>query len=252
VSETGSTISLVRRRRRILRAFDKRASHFHRGLEWLFDSDSCDDIVAAARSKLEELAGEIPYAGRDRHPLASSIVIPYTFLCVCLILRERGATTEEIGAFVHASYEAPFSRLPQWLLRPVRRPVLWLTFRRLAAAANASQRHEHAGEFVFSVPTPPHGGDFAMEVRECAVCRAFAKHGEQSVVPYICATDDLASDAFRLGLRRTGTLALGAERCDFVYEFDGKPLRLEEQYDLAHGNHLTAATETGHSIPGTR
>jgi hypothetical protein len=37
------------------------------------------------------------------------------------------------------------------------------------------------------------------------------------------------SDAFGLGLRRTGTRAVGAERCDFVYEFDGKPLQLRDR-----------------------
>ncbi len=238
MSESGSSVALDRRKRRILRAFDKHVSRYHRALEGCFDARACADIVAAARSKLDQLAGEIPYAGQDRHPMASNIIGPYIFLCFAIVLRERGSTTEEIGAFVHASYTTPFSWLPQWLLRRLRRPILWLTFRRWTAVAEASQGREHPDEFVLAVPTPPPGADFALEIRDCAVCKAFAKHGEQSVVPYICATDDLMSDAFGLGLRRTGTRAVGAERCDFVYEFDGKPLRLKDQYDLAQGKRL--------------
>jgi L-2-amino-thiazoline-4-carboxylic acid hydrolase-like protein len=243
MSETRSSVDLDCRKRRILRAFDKRVSHYHRALEGRFDARARDDIVAAARSKLEQLAGEIPYAGQDRNPMAANIIGPYTFLCFALVLRQRGCTTEEIGAFVHASYTTPFSWLPQWLLRRLRRPMFWLTFRRMAAVADASQRREHADEFVLAVPTPPPGADFALEIRDCAVCKAFAKHGEQSVVPYVCATDDLMSDAFGLGLRRTGTRAVGAERCDFVYEFDSKPLRLQDQYDLAQGKRLTKSNE---------
>jgi hypothetical protein len=97
---------------------------------------------------------------------------------------------------------------------------------------------EEPGEFVFAVPGPPPGAEFALDVRDCAVCKAFEKHGEEGVVPYICATDDLVSDAFGLGLRRTGTRALGADRCDFVYRIGGEPLRLRQQYDLAKGERL--------------
>ncbi len=48
--------------------------------------------------------------------------------------------------------------------------------------------------------------------------------------PYMCATDDLVSDQLDQGLRRTGTIALGAHRCDFRYKAGGEPLRLAEQY----------------------
>ena len=243
MSETRRSVDIGRRTRRILRAFDKRVTHYHRALEDRFDTRSREGIVAAARSKLEELAGEIPYAGQDRHPMAANIIGPYLFLCFALILRERGSTTEEIGAFVHASYTTPFSWLPRWLLRRLRRPIFWMTFRRMAAVAEASQRREDSDQFVLAVPTPPPGADFALEIRDCAVCKAFAKHGEQSVVPYVCATDDLISDDLGLGLRRTGTRAVGAERCDFVYEFDAKPLRLQDRYDLAQGKPLTEFKE---------
>ena len=134
----------------------------------------------------------------------------------------------------------PFPWLPGWLLQRLKRPVFWLTFRRFASVAEASRRREHPDEFVLAVPTSPGDADYALEIHDCAVCKAFAKHGEESVVPYIGATDDLVSDALGLGLRRTGTRALGAECCDFRYEFGGKPLRIHDQYDLAKGKRLTA------------
>ena len=243
MSNTRSSVDLDRRTRRILRAFDKSVSRYNRALETRFDVRALEDIVAAARAKLQELAGEIPYAGQDRNPMAENIIGPYTFLSFALVLRERGFTTEEIGAFVHTSYTTPFSWLPRWVVRRLRRPMFWLKFRRMAVVAENSQRREHPDEFVLAVPTPSRGADFTLEIRDCAVCKAFAKHGEQSVVPYVCATDDLMSDAFGLGLRRTGTRAVGAECCDFVYEFDGKPVRLRDRYDLAQGKRLAASRQ---------
>lgn len=34
----------------------------------------------------------------------------------------------------------------------------------------------------------------------------------------MCAYDDVASDQGNMGLRRTGTIALGATHCDFRYK----------------------------------
>ena len=50
------------------------------------------------------------------------------------------------------------------------------------------------------------------------------------MVPYMCSFDDVVSDAGDQGLRRTGTIALGASHCDFRFRQGGKPRRLAEQY----------------------
>jgi hypothetical protein len=152
MSDTHSSAERGGRARRILRGFDKRASVYGRALEGHFDAAARGEIIAAARSKLEQLVAEIPYAGQDRHPMVQNIVGPYTLLCFALVLRERGFSTEEIGAFFRDSFTVPFPRLPGWLLQRLKRPVFWMSFRRLASVAEASQRREHPDEFVLAVP----------------------------------------------------------------------------------------------------
>lgn len=49
------------------------------------------------------------------------------------------------------------------------------------------------------------------------------------LVPYMCATDDVVSDRGGQGLRRTGTIAVGAHQCDFRYKRGGEPLHLAPQ-----------------------
>ena len=66
----------------------------------------------------------------------------------------------------------------------------------------------------------------------CAVCHAFSKHDAVDVVPYVCAIDDQLSAKLGLGLRRTGTHALGSGCCDFRYKLGGEPLTLRSQYAL--------------------
>lgn len=67
-------------------------------------------------------------------------------------------------------------------------------------------------------------------VKSCAICQAAARYDAMSLVPYFCAVDDVMSDKGNQGLRRTGSLALGASHCDFRYWRGGQPNRLAEQY----------------------
>lgn len=46
----------------------------------------------------------------------------------------------------------------------------------------------------------------------------------------MCASDDVMSDKGGRGLQRTGSIALGAQKCDFRYKRNGQPRRLAEQY----------------------
>ncbi len=50
------------------------------------------------------------------------------------------------------------------------------------------------------------------------------------LVPYMCASDDVMSDLAGDGLRRSGTIALGAHQCDFRYQPGAEPETVADQY----------------------
>ena len=86
-------------------------------------------------------------------------------------------------------------------------------------------------EFVFEVLLgDDQTYDWGLNIRRCAVCHAYARHDAMDLVPYMCASDDVESDRGGQGLRRTGTIGLGAHQCDFRYKAGGDPLRLADQY----------------------
>ena len=81
----------------------------------------------------------------------------------------------------------------------------------------------HPGEFDIEVlQGDGENFDFGYNVKSCAICHVFSQHDAMALVPYMCAYDDVASDMGDMGLRRTGTIALGASRCDFRYK-QGRP-----------------------------
>lgn len=229
-----SEAALARRRQKLLRGFDRFTRSAERSLEVRFGG-SAGAIADEARREFEGLADGIPYKGRDRDLMMQNIVGPTFRLAYVLVLRRRGHSREEIGAWIGESEERPARWLPAawvpaaWrIARPLLRPLVRRQFRR---AAEASQRRNDPDEFVFATVDDPES-DLAFDILQCAVCQTFAKHDALDIVPYVCTLDDKFSDALGAGLRRTGTLSLGADRCDFRFAVGAKPLRLREQYDL--------------------
>ena len=72
--------------------------------------------------------------------------------------------------------------------------------------------------------------DWGMNVKSCAICSSFSKYDAMDLVPYMCASDDVMSDQGEQGLRRTGTIAVGAHQCDFRYKSGGEPQHIAEEY----------------------
>ena len=101
---------------------------------------------------------------------------------------------------------------------------------RMIAAADASQANAAPGEFVYEAFAGEEDGTWGINIKSCAICSFFSKYDAMDLVPYMCATDDVVSDKGNQGLRRTGTIALGAHQCDFRYGTGGEPLRVAEQY----------------------
>ncbi|WP_434045093.1 MULTISPECIES: L-2-amino-thiazoline-4-carboxylic acid hydrolase [Sorangium] len=62
------------------------------------------------------------------------------------------------------------------------------------------------------------GAVLAFDVRACPLVAFARRHGAPEVVPMICRLDDLqVQELHGVELQRTGTLGMGAERCDVRY-----------------------------------
>lgn len=158
--------ALARRRQKLLRGFDRFTRSAERSLEVRFGG-SAGAIADEARREFEGLADGIPYKGRDRDLMMQNIVGPTFRLAYVLVLRRRGHSREEIGAWIGESEERPARWLPAawvpaaWrIARPLLRPLVRRQFRR---AAEASQRRNDPDEFVFATVDDPES-DLAFDI----------------------------------------------------------------------------------------
>lgn len=220
------------RREKLLRRFDKAESFRRRVLSARVGSEVTDQVLHEAREQYQGLVEEIPYAGRDWEIMAGNIIIPTEILAFALVLRRHGYPREEIGTLIGELVEIPFQWVPPWLAQSLLRWSLPLIRWWLGRQARASVERQHPDEFVWEVVGGDGGSDLGINIRSCAVCKTFAKHDATDFVPYVCALDDRVSQIFGLGLRRSGTIGLGASHCDFRWKLGGEPRTLVSQYEL--------------------
>ena len=183
-----------------------------------------DDPATAvddAAARFDGMIPELAYLDRPDVPMAEPLFQCTVALALYLALADRGVEIHDFGAAFTVQFAALAEHLPE---------APYEYDEKLMAAADESQRSERPGEFVFEVIAADDKGAWGVNILSCAICHQFSKHGAMDLVPYMCAGDDVLSDRFDQGLRRTGTIALGAHRCDFRYHPGGEPLRVADQY----------------------
>lgn len=188
-----------------------------------------DAVIAEASVIFDEMLPNMAYVDKPQHPLASALFTCSVNLSLYLALKTRGVAVHDFG-------NGMLNGLNGLMRAPIPVPqesdeMLRERLAQFAAWAEASQTNAAPGEDVVEFVSGD-GADFewGYNVKSCAICHQAAKHDALDLVPYFCAVDDVMSDKGQQGLRRSGSLAVGASHCDFRYQRGGEPHRLAEQY----------------------
>ena len=181
-------------------------------------TDAVDETLADARLRLEAMTDTLAYIENPEHPMAGSLHFCAIMLAVYLALRERGMDVHDFGAAMMAMVAAGNKKNPA---PAVTEPA--------QALVESAALPVNAGEFEYEVYNDE-GNRYRLNIKSCAICGLFSQYDMMELVPYMCASDDVVSDAAGQGLQRTGTIALGAHQCDFVFDKGGESRRLVDQY----------------------
>ncbi len=156
-----------------------------------------------------------------RLPLAGAINVMVLFK----LLSEKNISPEEIKSLSDKILKLEIDRFPVL----ARRVSTWFLFTSVAArmTRHYADRSNKADERQFKLQYVDTGeNSFGMNITQCAICRLAGRHDMSSMVPYICSIDGMLSEMLGWGLKRTQTIAGGAEHCDFVFR-KGAPTELE-------------------------
>lgn len=189
-------------------------------------TDDVGSIMEEAKAIYEKMIPDMPYIDQPITGMAMNVFSCAPAIAVYVAARHRGVDVHDFGNALLAAMRPPPAQPQQDDTRPGA-----VRFAPKVAAGAASQGREDTGEFVFEVIV----GDgvnysWGMNVTSCGVCHLADKYDALDLVPYLCASDDVVSDHQNSGLRRSGTIAVGAHQCDFRYKDGGEPRRLADQY----------------------
>ena len=213
----------VSRKSRLLKAFDRTVARSKQVFLASYEEQEATVLMREARRKYEDLIPQIPYIG-GRNPLRIFLFATSRYLAIYRTFREHGRTLDEAGRLVYEICEAEVQALPGWLCRVI--GVLWFSravARRLRRRAALSQERKYPGGYVLTyVEGDSQDFDYGIDYTECATCKFLRAQDALELAPYVCAVDKISSEVLGWGLRRTMTLAEGAERCDFRFKKGGK------------------------------
>jgi hypothetical protein len=212
----------VSRKRKLLKEFDKTLDRIRGLFVSRYGKDS-EAMLQEARQEYEALIPQLPYIG-GRQLFTQFLISTAWFLSLYRVLKRRGETVEEVGQLVYQASEAYLQAYPRFL----RRFLGFMTFsprylRRLEKGALESHERQYPGDYVYDYVAGDGGTfDYGVDYVECGPVKFLTEQGAPELALYVCPTDILSSELLGWGLKRTMTLAEGAERCDFRFKKGGE------------------------------
>lgn len=168
---------------------------------------------------------DLHFASYSKNPMDRRLFISGYFLAVIQLLDREGKSMDEIRKLVISiaseyvrpknKWQAFLKRLPAKLIKTGLAALLFKIMDQMVS------RRSHPDGFRVRVITGKEetlGLGYGVDILECGICKLFARHSFSKYASLLCEVDYITSTMAGLSLVRTGTIANGAERCDFRFK----------------------------------
>jgi len=198
--------------------------YFHRAINTRYPQQGTT-LISTIETRFKILQPDIDFVLTSKNPVDRRIKIAAYFLACIDVLDKAGETHETIRKlmleiannyvrpknFIHrASKKLPLMLLNSWIGN-------WL----VQLMAKRTGQLAHPDGFRVKILTDKKetlGLGYGFDILECGICKLYHKHGLQKFTSLLCEIDHITSSLAGLTLKRSGTIALGAEKCDFRFE----------------------------------
>lgn len=196
---------------------------FHAAIRRAYPEEP-EAIIADIEVRYGRISPDLAFAARPVNPIDRRLLFCGYFLATIQALEARGETEERIHRLciaVAEAYVQPRNAIHGWVKRLPAQLMGTIAMRWVArlVAAKAGRRGHPEG-FVARIITEPeqtYGLGYGVDIIECGICKLFARHGALRHVSILCEVDRLTASLAGLELVRSGTIAGGAEKCDFRF-----------------------------------
>lgn len=182
-----------------------------------------DEILA----KMDILYPEIYDASlaTSKNPIDKRLSFSAYFLALIQCLDDKKESYEQIRqvclevAFDFVQPKNAFQRLikkwPSYFIQT------WLGKLLIQNLKKEVEKPGHPDGFVVRIITDKnatHGLGYGIDILACGICKQFQKRNYQQFTSILCEVDHMTTSLAGLDMIRQGTIALGADTCDFRYK----------------------------------
>ncbi|MEP7106950.1 MAG: L-2-amino-thiazoline-4-carboxylic acid hydrolase [Ferruginibacter sp.] len=184
-----------------------------------------DKIIACIENHFRIISVDTNFAASSNNPLDKRLDFSAYFLALIKTLDERGEpyeTIREICLEIVIDFIRPKNMVQVFLKRlPAKLANTWLANLVLKSLNRKLSKNSNESGFVANIITDKNetfGLGYGFDILECGICKLFKKHNYQKYSSILCEVDNITSGLAGLKLIRTGTIAMGAKKCDFRFK----------------------------------
>ncbi len=189
-----------------------------------FPRDS-DNLMNQIDREYELIRKDIQFAESSKNPMDRRLNISAYFLSLIKVLDKRGESYENIRN-ISLEIAADYVQPKNWLHAKLKRLPAKLSGTKISSVLlkyldRKISGKEHPEGFVSRIITDKKetfGLGYGVDILECGICKLFAKHNYEKYTPILCEVDYITSNLAGLELVRSGTIANGADKCDFRFK----------------------------------
>ncbi len=197
---------------------------FHQSIKKHYPG-SAGELLAETELAYLSISQDTKFAATSKNPIDKRLDFTARFLGLIRVLDERGESYEAIRAIcleIAERYVQPKNKLHGWFKRMLPRLLIFGWTNKLLKKFDSRVNHNENPEgFVANILTDKaqtYGLGYGVDIIECGICKLFKKHQLERFASILCEVDHLTSSLAGLELIRTGTIALGAKKCDFRWK----------------------------------
>jgi hypothetical protein len=198
--------------------------HFKKAIRHHFP-DEFKYIISSTDKHYLTVSKNTDFAITSPNPIDKRLDFCAYFLALIISLDELGLPYERIRHIcleITTNYVRRKNVLQKvWKRLPAKLINTWLAPMLLKRLNKRVSNNSNKDGFIANIITDKnqtYGLGYGIDILQCGICKLFDRHNYGKYSSILCEVDELTSSLAGLKLVRTGTIALGAKKCDFRFK----------------------------------
>ena len=184
------------------------------------DEETIDTMSREASQELEALIPQILFLGGERSVFTPMIIQTAEVVALYRVCKRHGWDARESGELLYEVAEAYYAQSMSPMMKKNTGLLMysWPVKRMWRKATQETMKREYPENWVGEyVEGDGRTFEYGLDFTECAASKFLKRHGAVEVAPYICLGDYARMRALGIGFKRTHSINMGGELCDFRF-----------------------------------